>query len=821
MSQEDQIRRLAAEADRLRAALDRLQQSVAAGPKFFRGLWREKESQPPVNNSPEAMLLAAAGKIAASRTLLGAIEADVVTLRAQLEQAEHDCAEQKARRADATSRLKNSEQILHAIESSPIWKTVKPLWKLISRGRKSPSSSEETLREDLDFGIDSPTDWTTKRDALLIRGWCCSRSGRVLAGIRAKIGRKSRFANYGLRRHDLSSAISHTPAAARCGFTVDVPVPKGASTLRLEAIEQGGNWEPFFEQELHGEGEDCHRDVNTTKCPDGRYDLPYLPSTRREKIAELLEQRFYSHHQRVGLTQPLFSIITPTYNAKAQWLGEAALSVLNLSFSDWEWCIVDDGSTNDESRQLLARLQNISPRLRVIFAPNGGISAATNRALDLATGEFVCFLDHDDLLHPHALGALAAEFEKDYDAVYSDEDKLDDATRARVEPFYKPDWSPEYFRGVMYVGHLLSLRRDLAQRIRFDSAFDGVQDFEFMLRISEAGAKVGHTPELLYHWRKTRGSIAQKGDAKPAIAQLQERAVNAHLTRLGLPARACQSTLPHRLQIVPLPRTQFPKISIIIPTKNAPELLGRCLRSLFEITSYPDFEVLLIDNQTTDEEAMRIMREFPVRRIEFAEIFNFSRANNEAARNASGAFLVFLNNDTEIIKKDWLEHLLYYAEQQDVGAAGGLLLYPDRTVQHAGVALGMRGTADHLMRGFPSDVDGYAGSLACAREVSAVTAACMMIRKALFDELHGFNEHFFTIYQDLDLCLRLRDLGLRIIQMPQAVALHHESVSRKTYYDMVDRMLLLDQWEPVIERGDPYYNRNLDLQRGDYAPSHA
>lgn len=818
MSQEHQIHRLAAEADRLRAALDRLQQSVASGPKF-RGARRRQAETQALDSSTEAMLQSAAGKIAASRTLLGAIEADVATLRAQLEQAEHDGAEQKARRADATSRLHKSERILQAIETSPVWKTVKPLWKLFGRPKKLATAMSKTGERDIDFGIDSPVDWRTNRDVLLIRGWCCSRSGRVLAGVRAKIGRKSRFANYGLRRPDVASALSHLPAAARCGFTLDVPVPKGASTLHLEAIEQGGDWEPFFEQQLHGEGEGP--EPTTAKHAVGGYDLPRLPSTRADKIVDLIEQRFRSHYERVGLGQPLFSIITPTFNTRPSWFGEAALSIFSQSFSDWEWCVVDDGSTNNETRQLFERLHNVSPRLCITLAKNGGISAATNRALDLATGELVCFLDHDDLLHPHALEAIATKFEDDYDAVYSDEDKLDDATRARVEPFHKPDWSPEYFRGVMYVGHLLSVRRDLAQRVRFDSTFDGVQDFEFMLRVSETGAKIGHVAEVLYHWRKTPGSIAEKGDAKPEIAQLQERAVNAHLTRLHLPARATQSALPHRLQIVPAPRTDIPKISIIIPTKDAPDLLGSCLKSLFEVTSYADFEVLLIDNQTTDEEALRIMGGFPVQRVEFAETFNFSRANNLGARNAAGAFLVFLNNDTEIVEKDWLDRLLYYAEQPDVGAAGALLLYPDRTVQHAGVVLGMRGTADHVMRGFPSDVDGYAGSLACAREVSAVTAACMMMRKELFDEVGGFNEHFFTIYQDLDLCLRLRDRGLRVIHVPQAVALHHESVSRKTYYDMVDRMLLLDQWEPMIERGDPYYNKNLDLQRGDYAPSHA
>lgn len=819
MLEEEQIRRLAAEADRLRSALDRVQQSINSRPKFHSVRRRAAASaQQSLHTSAEGIIQSAAGKIAASRTLLGAIEADITILRAQLEQAEHEAADQRVRRADATSRLKRVERILESIQTSTIWKTVKPLWKLAARARKSDNGI--TPAADLDYGIDSPTDWKTSRDVLLIRGWCCARSGRLLAGIRAKIGRKSRFANYGLRRPDVASALSHLPAAARCGFTVEVPVPKGASTLRLEAIEHGGNWETFFEQELQGES-DTDSILAPAKRSEDYYDLPRLPSSRLEKIIDLLDGKFRAHAERVDTGEPLFTIITPACNTKPQWFGEAALSILNQSLPDWEWCVVDDGSTNPETRRLLERLQQVSLRLRIIFADKAGISAANNRALDVARGEFVCFLDHDDLLHPHALEAYAEKFEDDYDVIYSDEDKVEDVTRARVEPFYKPDWSPEYLRGVMYIGHLLCVRHELARRVRFDCAFDGVQDFEFMLRVSETGAKIGHVSQILYHWRKTAGSIASKGDAKEKIGELQERAVNAQLNRLRLPARAVQSHLPHRLEIVPLPRTHFPKISIVIPTKDAPDLLGRCLTSLFEITSYPAFEVLLIDNSTSDEDALRIMQQFPARTISFPDPFNFSGANNEAARSATGEFLVFLNNDTETIQSDWLERLLYYAEQNDVGAAGGLLLYPDRTVQHAGVVLGMRGTADHVMRGFPADVDGYAGSLVCVREVSAVTAACMMIRKSVFDEIRGFNEHFFTIYQDLDLCLRLRERGLRIIHVPQASALHHESVSRKTYYDVVDRMLLLDQWEPLIDSGDPYYNKNLDLQRGDYAPSHA
>ncbi|MCA1657990.1 MAG: glycosyltransferase family 2 protein, partial [Verrucomicrobiaceae bacterium] len=460
------------------------------------------------------------------------------------------------------------------------------------------------------------------------------------------------------------------------------------------------------------------------------------------------------HARRITAERPFFSVLTPTHNSKPEWLAEAALSLLHQTFADWEWCLVDDGSDNRETKKFLELLSRASPRMRVEFTAKAGISAASNKALDLARGQYVCFLDHDDLLHPFALEAMRDKMSEDCDVIYSDEDKLDNATGELVEPFFKPDWSPEYFRGAMYVGHLLCVRREIAAETRFDPAFDGVQDFEFMLRLSETEPKIGHIPRILYHWRKTPGSIAEKTDAKPQIGPLQARAVNAHLERTRLPATAEQSELPHRLKIVPKNREQYPRVSIIIPTHDAPDVLRRCLKSVFERSSHPNFEVILMDNETTDERALALMKEYPVRRIHFPNPFNFSRANNQGAAAASGELLVFLNNDTEVIAEDWLQHLAYYAEQPDVGAAGALLAYDDRTVQHAGVALGMRGTADHTMRRFPVEADGYAGTLACAREVSVVTGACLMTRKSVFEEICGFNEHFFTAYQDVDLCLR-------------------------------------------------------------------
>ncbi len=525
----------------------------------------------------------------------------------------------------------------------------------------------------------------------------------------------------------------------------------------------------------------------------------------------------------ISTHSPKISILTPTWNSSLDWFLETALSVLSQTYDDWEWCIVDDGSQNQELRELLQQFAKLHPQVKVVLAESGGISSATNHALAIARGEYICFLDHDDTLTSNALATLVSKLEEGFDIVYSDEDKIDFSGKRYVEPFHKPNWSPEYFRGVMYVGHLLGIRKELAQTVDgVRSEFDGVQDYDLMLRLSEKTEKIGHIPQILYHWRKIPGSISGDVNAKSEkIEQLQQLAVNEHLKRLGLPAQA-EAMGFHRLKIVPKPeRTSYPLISIIIPTKDAPDYLERCLSSLVNASSYPNFEVILVDNETRDKRALELIENYVkthrVTRISLQNPFNYSRANNTGVAAAQGEYLVFLNNDTEVITANWLENMLYYAEQDSVGAVGALLLFPDRTVQHAGVVMGFRGTADHVMRNFPADSDGYAGSLCCTREVSAVTAACLMMKRMDFEKIGGFNEFFSTHYQDVDLCLKLTAQGKTNICTPRAVLIHHESKTRKAYYDWGDRLLLLDQFQDYIDQGDRYYNPNFDLGKHDYS----
>ncbi|PZR77462.1 MAG: hypothetical protein DLM52_04395 [Chthoniobacterales bacterium] len=760
-------------------------------------------------------------------------QAELAAFNSEVERLERELWEHRVRRADYAARLKERDDWISEVKKSVAWKAAKPLWKAqrhFSRRKAAPLATRH-ISEELVFGLDNAGVWNATRDSIELTGWCFTRGGPQIVGVRTKIGGKSYFARYGLKREDVAQTAGGDPAALYCGFSLTLPAASTSTTVRLEAIAQNGPWRVFLEKALagltstDGPGSSARArgpELRTAEQivlplhPNGRQPVLY-PGATADQAAALLAPLIKQPVDRVAGGTPLFSIITPVFNTAPRWLIEAAASLLSQSLPEWEWCVVDDGSSNAETQRTLESLASAHPRVQVKHMTRSGISGATNQALEMASGEFVCFLDHDDLLHPAALELLREKIGDEFDVLYSDEDKLDEEHGILIEPFFKPDWSPEYFRGAMYVGHLLCVRRALARQVRFDSDFDGVQDFEFMLRVSETGARIGHIPKILYHWRKTPGSIAANAHAKPRAALLQQKAVNAHLKRLGLRAEAKIGSTPHRLKIVPEPRSTFPKVSIVIPTRDAPDLLSKCLKSLYDNTGYPDFEVLLIDNDTTSSEAIELMRKYPLKRFYLPNPFNFSRANNLGAQNATGEYLIFLNNDTEIISGQWIEQLLYYAEQPDVGAVGALLLHENGAVQHAGVILGMRGTADHAMRGFRAKSDGYAGSLSCAREVSAVTAACMMMRKSLFHDVGGFNEHFFTIYQDVDLCLRLRQRGLRIIWTPQALLLHHESLSRQTYYDFVDRNLLLDQWEDIIARGDPYYNKNLNAERGDYS----
>jgi GT2 family glycosyltransferase len=705
----------------------------------------------------------------------------------------------------ASARRFLRRKIARAVELSP---GIAALGSDLIRGRKRrPLSWTSAAGSDIRFHVDGPGDWRFSDQPTIVSGWAFC-STEPIEGIRANVNGEICQGEYGTPRPDVMQALHDEISTPNVGFWVNCPVRRGFNHVMLE-VRRRQQWTPL-----------CRSIWRATYFPPSRPGSTlYHDSVQREahRLHEAAEE-LSAIASELAL-QPLISVILPVYRSDLHLLKRAVQSVRGQIYKRWELCIVDDASNVPELSQYLsglAREPHISVKVR---ETNGNISAATNDALALARGEWVAFLDHDDELTADALLEVVAAINRfpSADIFYTDQDKVD-ARQHFFEPFFKPDFSPTYLRGVMYLGHLLVARRRLVNDVGgCDSRFDGVQDFELALRLSERTGRVHHIPRVLYHWRSIAGSIASSGSAKSNIDQLQESAVQAHLDRIGFAATARRRGSSHRVLLIPKPRQFYPKISILIPTRDHPELIGRCLKTLFEKTAYPNFEVLIGDNETRDPQALKIIDSYPVRKIPLSGGFHFARFNNVLAAEAGGEFLMLLNNDTEIVQSDWLEHLLLHADDPAVGAAGALLTYSDGAVQHAGIILGPRGTADHLMRGFPADVDGYMGSLLCTREVTAVTAAAMLVHRRKFLLVGGLCERYQRHYDDLDFCLRLRARGLRNIFVSTARLIHHESRSRGSKYDFTDRILLLDRWESLIDRGDEYYSRNFSRNSTDYS----
>ncbi len=494
---------------------------------------------------------------------------------------------------------------------------------------------------------------------------------------------------------------------------------------------------------------------------------------------------------------PLISVVMPTYETEPSYLREAIGSVRAQRYPHWELCVVDDGSRRRETRRTIQRSVSRDARITARFLDeNRGISAATNQGLALCGAELVCFLDHDDVLTEDALLRVAQAFsENGIDVAYSDQDKVT-AQGEIGDPFLKPDWSPVYALGAMYVGHLLVARRELVSEVGgFDPAFDTIQDFELLLRLTERTNRIHHIPQTLYHWRAIPGSIALGEGEKAGVPELQARAVGAHLRRRGIAAEAGpHETIPHRVRLRPADRAERPAVSVVIPSRDGPD---RWLAALRERTAYPELEVIVEERDGCFEPA---------------------RQANLGARRASGEYLVFLGEDTEVVEPDWIDQLLLYARLPGVGAVGPTLVHPDGRVCAAGFAVGLYDPAVPAMAGFPAEADGYYGSLSCAREVSAVGADCMLIRRSVFEELGGFEEAYSRQFHDLDLCLRLERSGLTVVCPPAPRTISHTTEARRrSDFDVIDRGLFVDRWYERLEAGDPYYHRGLSRESADYS----
>lgn len=529
---------------------------------------------------------------------------------------------------------------------------------------------------------------------------------------------------------------------------------------------------------------------------------------------------------------PKISVVMPTYNSNVVWLGEAIESIRNQIYTNWELCIADDASTDDECKLLLKKYENKDKRIKVVFRnENGHISSASNSALEITTGEYVALLDHDDILTEDALFWVVKTINENSDValIYSDEDKFDE-DGSRSDPYFKCDWNYSLFLSQNLISHLGVYKTQIMKKIGgFRVGFEGSQDYDLALRFIEQirSEQIIHIPRVLYNWRIHNDSTAFKADNKPYALTSAQRAIGEHLERMGVSSSV--EILENQMYRVKYDLPQnLPLVSIIIPTKNNLKLLKKCIKSILSKTQYDNYEILIVDNNSDDLKTLKYLEKLRknqnIRVLSDNRKFNFSAINNNAVKSAKGEYICFLNDDTEVISPNWLSEMLSIVVQKGVAAVGAKLWYPNKTLQHGGVILGIGGIGSHAHKGIPKGNGGYFNRADLIQEFSAVTAACMLISKRIFNKVGGFNEEDLAVsFNDVDLCLKIRELNYRIVWTPFAELYHHESISRgedktgeKKARFLKEIEYMNNKWGKWL-KNDPAYSPNLTLNAEDFS----
>ena len=526
--------------------------------------------------------------------------------------------------------------------------------------------------------------------------------------------------------------------------------------------------------------------------------------------------------------KPLISIVIPLYCTPLPYLKELLESVRRQSYENWQLCLAD-GSPDDKAKEFIEK--HYGREKRIVYRKleeNGGISVNTNEAVALAAGEYLMLCDHDDTLEPDALYEIVKAInDTGADVLYTDEDKVSMDGRHYFDPNFKPDFNLFRLRENNYICHIFVVKKSLTDETGLlRSEFDGAQDFDFILRCCEKAQKITHIPKVLYHWRCHMDSTAADPSSKAYAYEAGRKAVREHYQRLGIDAKVEMTERPgwYRSHV----KVQGnPLISVIIPNKDHTDDLELCLFSMTRKSTYRNYEILIVENNSEKEETFEYYRKLPdrypkARVLTWEKEFNYSAINNFAAKEAKGEYLLFLNNDVEILTPDWMEEMLQNCQQENVAAVGAKLYYPDDTIQQAGVVLGLGGIAGHIMCRASKEDPGYFGRMISVQEISAVTAACMMVKKSDFDAVGGLDETFQVAFNDIDLCMKFRAAGKKIIFTPYAELYHYESKSRGLE-DTPEKQFRFDKevkrfqekWAQQLEMGDPYYSPNLSVTEGD------
>lgn len=564
--------------------------------------------------------------------------------------------------------------------------------------------------------------------------------------------------------------------------------------------------------------------ASTREIPYQKWIVRHLPGK-----AELEKQK-----KTTFSYAPKISIVVPLYKTPEKYLRRFVESVQEQTYSNWELCLSDGSGADSPIKAILGELSAKDPRIKVIYNDRAlQISENTNCAIEAAGGEFIAFADHDDELTPHALFECVKVLNEHpgIQVIYSDEDKMSMDGYKFFQPHFKPDYNPDLLCTVNYICHLFVVSKDVISQVgMLRREFDGAQDYDFIFRCVEAvkADAIYHVPKILYHWRCHEDSTAENPESKTYAFEAGRRAVQEHYRRTGIQAEVTGG------EFLGLYRTRFireydPLISIIIPNKDHIDDLKRCMDSIEKNSVYKNYEYIIIENNSTEPETFEYYKKLEsenekVQVVYWDGVFNYSAINNYGVSFAKGEYLLLLNNDTEIINPDCLEELLGYCMRKDVGAVGARLYYEDDTIQHAGVVIGFGGIAGHCFVLQPRGTTGYCHRIICAQDYSAVTAACMMVKRTAFEEVGGLSEELQVAFNDIDFCMKLRKAGYLIVYNPYAELYHYESKSRgledtpeKVARFNREMAVFEKRWPDILRNGDPYYNPNLTLKSQDFS----
>lgn len=693
-----------------------------------------------------------------------------------------------------------------------------------------------------------------KRDGedILIQGWCIDTQRQEHMALVDEKGKElSCTANYRVIRSDVVQEEGLEPDYA-CGFMIEIPRKKVTSAKMILKFwnDLTAKEEVIVMKEFDRDNSVHGRVIKVLKRENKGRNLQVLRDKGIGGFVDYVKEEIYTESERYAhwwkknqatakelkaqadcrfAYEPKISIVIPLFNTPEKYLRELIHSIQAQSYSKWELCLAD-GSTSPKTGEFIRKYFHSEPRILYRKVDkNLGIAGNTNFAIEMATGEYLMFCDHDDLVAPNALYEMVQAINEDIrtDIVYTDEDLISSDGSVHSSPRFKPDFNFDFLRSINYICHIFLVRKALIQEVgMLRPEYDGAQDYDFILRCCEKTQHIAHVPKILYHWRAHDNSTAGNPESKQYAVDAGKRALEDHYRRMGYEAVVEYTGIFIVFRTI-MKVQGNPKVSVIILNKDHREDLEKCVVSIQEKTDYTNYEIIVVENNSELPETFQYYQQLQrrysnVKVVTWDGPFNYSAINNYGVKHATGDYYLMLNNDIEVISPTWMSEMLGYCQRRDVGIVGAKLYYADNTVQHAGVVVGVGGFAGHILTRHRRGENGYFGRLVTIQDTSAVTAACLMIKRSTFEQIGGFDEEFVVALNDIDLCLKVRDQGELVVFNPYAELYHYESKSRG-FEDTPEKKARFKKeikrfrtkWSDVLEKGDPYYNPNLTLVRGD------